>query len=178
MKCPSCAKDMVEQDFGGAKVDICKNGCKGIWFDWGEIFQLDEKNEGFGAALKDALDHPQKRDTKRGKIKCPKCNIPMHEHKYRSSKQVDVDECYQCGGFFLDSGELATIRKTFMTKEELDEYAEKLIADMPEYKNAKRNLARERLRTRAINKYTRFIRASYYAGKIKKKFSKNDSAFR
>ena len=34
MNCPICKKEMVEEDFGGVVIDVCKNGCKGIWFDW------------------------------------------------------------------------------------------------------------------------------------------------
>src|SRR4051794_41747671 len=34
----------------GVNVDICQSGCKGIWFDQGELVMLDEKNEGLGAA--------------------------------------------------------------------------------------------------------------------------------
>ena len=36
----------TEEDFGGVKVQVCRDGCKGIWFDWGELAKLDEKNEG------------------------------------------------------------------------------------------------------------------------------------
>jgi len=80
MRCPVCQEEMVEQDFGGVKVDICKDGCKGIWFDWSELSKLDEENEGFGNALKEALDYPRANDEDRGQINCPKCGIPLHAH--------------------------------------------------------------------------------------------------
>ena len=106
MKCPVCQKDMVEQDFGGFKVDVCKQGCKGIWFDWNELSELDEKNEGLGEALREALNYARINDDNRSQINCPKCGILMQIHKYLAAKQVNVDECYSCGGFFIDSGEL------------------------------------------------------------------------
>jgi len=42
-----------------------------------------------------------------------------------------VDECYGCGGFFLDSGELKEIREHHMNSEERDAYIQKLIVDTP-----------------------------------------------
>ncbi len=162
MKCPVCASEMVEQDLGGVMVDVCMNGCKGMWFDWFELSKLDERNEGFGEALKRALDHPRVNDGDRAPIKCPKCGIPMHVHKYQSSKEVNVDECYACGGFFLDSGELRAIRESFMSEEEREAYAKKLIDEVPEHAQAVDELEKEQARTAAIDKFTRFLRVSYY----------------
>jgi Zn-finger nucleic acid-binding protein len=122
---------MVEESFGEVRVDVCKNGCKGIWFDWGELKALDENDEGAGEALEEALKSPRINDSGRGPLKCPKCGIAMHAHKYSSAKEVNVDECYGCGGFFLDSGELREIREHHMSQEERDAYIHKLVADTP-----------------------------------------------
>ena len=162
MNCPVCKKEMVEEDFGGVIVDVCTNGCKGIWFDWAEIIKLDENNEGFGNALEEGLNYPRTNDEERGKINCPKCGIPMHIHKYKSSKEINVDECYVCGGFFLDSGEIKVIRDTFMSEQEEKNYTEKLLKDIPAYQEAKKDLEKEKKRAQAIRNYTRFIRLSYY----------------
>ncbi|UCC96213.1 MAG: zf-TFIIB domain-containing protein [Candidatus Omnitrophota bacterium] len=162
MKCPACQKVMTEQDFGGVKVDVCKDGCKGIWFDWLELRKLDEKNEGLGNALKEALNYPRVNDENRSRIKCPKCNIPMHTHKYESSKEVNVDECYKCAGFFLDSGELKVIRDAFMSEEECEAYTSKLLAGIPEWQEAQKDLDKQKARADAIRRYTRFLRISYY----------------
>ncbi|MDD4202511.1 MAG: zf-TFIIB domain-containing protein [Candidatus Omnitrophica bacterium] len=162
MNCPACNKEMVEKDFGGVAVDVCENGCKGIWFDWFELMKLDEKNEGMGNALKEALKSPRTNNEDREKLKCPKCGIPMHIHQYRNSKEVNVDECYACAGFFLDSGELRQIRDSFMSEEQVDAYAKSLIDDMPEYAKAKEELEKQKQRIAAINKYTKFLRVSYY----------------
>ena len=165
MKCPVCDNEMVEKDLGGVLVDVCETGCKGMWFDWMELSKLDEKNEGFGLALKEALIYPRTNDSARGKIKCPKCGIPMHVHKYQSSKEVNVDECYACGGFFLDSGELNTIRDNFMSEEEREEYTNKLVDEVPGHKEAVDDLERRQARNAAIERFTRFLRLSYYIGK-------------
>lgn len=122
---------MVEQDFGGVFVDVCKDGCKGIWFDWGELKALDESHEGIGKALEEALNSPRKKDADRAPLKCPKCGIQMRKHKYKHAKQVNVDECYACGGFFLDSGELKQIRDNYMNEDERETYVQRLIAETP-----------------------------------------------
>ncbi len=162
MICPVCGKEMLEEEFGDVKVDVCVEGCKGIWFDWFELSRLDEPNEGFGNALKEALEYPRTNDGNREPINCPKCGLPMHVHRYKAAQEVNVDECYACGGVFLDSGELRLIRDHFMTEEEQKNYFHKLMENIPEYEEAKLNLEQERARAEALLKYTRFLRLSYY----------------
>ncbi len=162
MKCPVCAKEMVEEDFGGIHVDVCKIGCRGMWFDWMELIKLDEQNEGLGAALEEALYNPRSNDENRGKIKCPKCGIPMYAHIHLRTKDVNVDECGECGGFFLDSGELQATRDTYMSEEEEKEYLDNLLSHMPEYQMAEKNIEMMKTRNEALRRYTRFLRLSYY----------------
>jgi hypothetical protein len=162
MKCPVCSKEMVEENFGGMLVDVCEIGCRGIWFDWMELTKLDERNEGLGAALEEALNNPRSNDESRGKIKCPKCDLPMYRHIHLRTKEVDVDECGHCGGFFLDSGELKATRDTYMSEEEEKEYLDSLLADMPDYLLAEKNVERMRARNEALGRYTKFLRLSYY----------------
>lgn len=131
MNCPACGKSMVEEDFGGVFVDVCKNGCKGIWFDWGELKELDQNHEGVGKALDEALKSPRKSDPDRGPLMCPKCGIKMREHKYKHAREVNVDECYSCGGFFLDSGELKQIRDNYMYEDEREAYVRRLVGETP-----------------------------------------------
>jgi len=120
---------MVKEDFGDVWVDVCKSGCKGIWFDWGELQELDESHESVGRALGEALKNPRVNDADRGPLKCPKCGIEMHTHRYKNAKEVNVDECYACGGFFLDSGELREIRDNYMSEGERDVYVQKLVGE-------------------------------------------------
>ena len=162
MKCPVCSKQMLQKDFGGVAVDVCAEGCKGIWFDWFELSKLDERNEGEGQALQEALKNSRVNDASRSPIRCPKCGLPLHAHKYPSDKEMNVDECYQCGGFFLDSGELKVIREHSMTPEEEERYCQKLMDENPLFAQAKKDLEKEKIRNEAIRRYTRFIRLSYY----------------
>lgn len=133
MNCPVCSQLMVEKDFD-FNVHICESGCKGIWFDHGELQKFDKKNVRLGDALQAALNYPRTNDKKRAPLKCPKCNMVMHTHKYSSAQEVNVDECYGCGGFFLDSGELAAIRERSMDDEQIESYVDQIIEDIPAYR--------------------------------------------
>lgn len=149
MDCPVCGKSMVEKDFGGVQIDVCSKGCKGIWFDWQELIRLDENDEGVGEALEGALKSPRVNEADREPPNCPKCGLVMHTHKYSSAKEVNVDECYGCGGFFLDSGELREIRESYMSEEERDAYVQKLLDEIPEYKAMEEEMKAEKAKQRA-----------------------------
>ena len=64
---------------------------------------------------------------------CPKCGQPMIAHLYTSSKMVTIDECYICGGFYLDSGELEVIRENLMSDQDREEYVHKLLSAKTDY---------------------------------------------
>ena len=154
---------MTEQDFGGVKVNVCTDGCKGLWLEWFALIKLDEKNEGLGDALQQALHYPRVNDETRGALNCPKCHIAMHRHLSKSDKEVSIDECYNCGGFFLDSGELNEIREHHMSEAEENAYADNMLTNLPSYQQAANKEAHEKSRANAIANYTRFMRVSYYA---------------
>ena len=162
MYCPVCSKQMVGENFGGVKVDVCKNGCKGIWFDWFELSKLDESNEGLGAALDEALDQPRAGDEGRGKTDCPKCGMKMQIHKYKKANQVTVDECYSCSGIFLDAGELGAIRDAYMSEEDERAHLDQLLADMPDYQMKKMDVQKQKERNAALGKFTRYIRGGRF----------------
>jgi Zn-finger nucleic acid-binding protein len=42
----------------------------------------------------------------------------MYRHASGRDKEIDVDECYNCGGFFPDWGELRHIRDNNMSEAE------------------------------------------------------------
>ena len=163
MNCPACGKAMTEQNFMNVKVDVCAQGCGGQWFDWMELIRLDESDEGNQGDIAAVLNTPPVHDENRARINCPKCGLVMHRHKYTSSREVDIDECYQCGGYFLDAGELAAIRKTFMSEQEELKFCESLMAHDKTWSEAAEDLEKRDERAQAAKKMTRFMRLSYYA---------------
>jgi len=132
MKCPVCGGNMVEQDFG-VTVDVCESGCKSIWFDAYELNRLDEKSEGFGAALEAALNAPQRETEERGRLQCPKCDIPMQAHPHRIASDIVIDECVKCGGVLLDAGELAIIRESVHSVSDPFSDVEQVLVSNPGY---------------------------------------------
>ena len=124
MKFPACSNTLKQLTVDDITVDVCSGGCGGIWFDNFEIKKFDEPHEAVGQVLLDVerdesllVDH-----TKR--VKCPKCDgVVMMRHFFSVKKQVTVDECPGCGGFWMDAGELGKIRTLFKTEQERNQAA-------------------------------------------------------
>ena len=74
-----------------------------------------------------------------------------------------MDECYGCGGIFLDSGELQELRDHSMSPEEEKVYLNKLVEALPETKALEQQAQKDEQRADALAHYTRFLRLSYYA---------------
>ena len=112
MKCPVCANAMTPVQAGPVTVDVCLGGCGGIWFDNFELQKLDQPHEISGAMLIDVQPRADLNIDPAQRRYCPACeDILMMRHFYSPRRQVEVDECPSCGGFWLDAGELALIRQ-------------------------------------------------------------------
>jgi len=165
MKCPACSNVLQEMTVGNVTVDVCKGGCGGIWFDNFELKKFDKPHEAAGELLLDierdesiVLDH-----TKR--LKCPKCDdIVMMRHFFSVKKQVQVDECPGCAGFWLDAGELRKIRNLFNTEEEREQAAEQYFSEVfgDELDAMKAKSRAELNKARKIANMFRFICPSNY----------------
>lgn len=111
MKCPACFNELTEWQVGKLVVDVCQGGCGGIWFDAFELQEADEQDEVVGEPLlhirrdeRVAVDPSRKRE-------CPRCaGVKLHRHFFSAKRRVQVDQCPNCGGYWLDAGELALIR--------------------------------------------------------------------
>jgi Zn-finger nucleic acid-binding protein len=111
MKCPACFNELTELQVGSLTVDACQGGCGGIWFDAFEMEKVDEEQEAVGEPLLNiqrdqrlVVDPTRKRE-------CPRCTgIKLHRHFFSAKRRVEVDQCPNCGGYWLDAGELALIR--------------------------------------------------------------------
>jgi len=111
IKCPACDFDLTEMKLGGVTVDTCHGGCGGIWFDAFELQRVDEQREvPEEHLLRIQIDPRIKVDAER-KRSCPRCEgVKLKRHFFSARKQVEVDQCPQCGGYWLDAGELEKIR--------------------------------------------------------------------
>ena len=120
IKCPACNKEMVKVFVPeeGINVDICLNGCGGIFFDNREFNKFDEKAESIDEILKAISGKTfTSVDESLPRI-CPVCGSKMVKNYSSANRTIQIEECYSCGGKFLDNGELQKIRAEFDTEEE------------------------------------------------------------
>lgn len=123
LSCPACGKTM-EKVFipsQGINIDICTEGCGGIYFDNREFDKFDEKNEDISEILTKiegkSFISPNETMTR----VCPNCGAKMVKNHSSVKQQIEIDECYTCGGRFLDNSELVKIREEYENNEERDE---------------------------------------------------------
>lgn len=123
LKCPACGKDM-EKVFiptQGINLDICTEGCGGIYFDNREFEHFDEKNEDISKISEKIEGKSFKTvDTTQERF-CPNCGAKMVKNHSSIHHTIEIDECYSCGGKFLDNSELVKIRAEYDTEDERDE---------------------------------------------------------
>lgn len=118
MNCPACSNELAQMTVDDVTVDVCKNGCGGIWFDNFELKKFDEPSESAGEELLDIPRDPSVQVDHNERLKCPQCdNIVMMRHFFSVKHKVQVDECPGCAGVWLDAGELGQIREMFDSEE-------------------------------------------------------------
>ena len=120
LRCPACQKEMkkVFVPSEGVNVDICLDGCGGIYFDTREFKYFDEQDENIEEIVKAAEGKTFAKVDESLPRTCPVCGARMVKNYASVKKEVQVDECYSCGGKFLDHGELEKIRAQYATEEE------------------------------------------------------------
>jgi Zn-finger nucleic acid-binding protein len=102
---------LTETQVGAVVVDVCHGGCGGIWFDLFELQRVDEQHEAAGEPLLNIPRDPALKVDFARKRDCPRCEgIKLKRHFFSAKRQVEVDQCPNCGGYWLDAGELEKIR--------------------------------------------------------------------
>ena len=127
--CPACGKEMhkVFMPSAGINLDVCVDGCGGIYFDNREFKKFDENKEDI-TPLIEVLEGKKYTPVGESSVReCPVCGTNMVKNYASVKHEVEVDECYGCGGKFLDYKELETIRGQYETEEQR---AEAVIKDL------------------------------------------------
>ena len=110
--CPACGKEMdkVFINSMNRNLDMCLNGCGGMFFDNREFEKVDEQNESIDEILSlienknfEKVDDTQKRV-------CSYCGANMVKHNVNG---ILIDNCYTCGAKFLDNNELIQYRSQY-----------------------------------------------------------------
>jgi Zn-finger nucleic acid-binding protein len=105
MICPSCQEALVERRVDALLIDCCV-GCGGLWFDREKIrTHLSDTLDAHGkpgvlAAIRTVRPTPTN-------LKCPVCR-----HTWLKSIKpygVEVEQCPQCLGVFLERGEIEAV---------------------------------------------------------------------
>ena len=115
MNCPACAHELTPLSVGDLTVDACEGGCGGIWFDHYELRKADAVSDHLADPLLDIKCDPSHVVDRTKRYGCPKCadGVVMMRHFWSVKRETTIDECPECGGIFLDGGELAQIRAEF-----------------------------------------------------------------
>jgi Zn-finger nucleic acid-binding protein len=165
MECPACGRALVELTVGGLTVDVCRGGCGGIWFDQLELKKVDEPHEALGEELLSIERDPSVQVDFERRRTCPRCiGQVMMRHYFSIRRQVEVDECPRCAGFFLDAGELDAIRNQFSSEGDKNAAAQEAFTTQfaPALEAMREESEKKAERARSVARLFRFILPSYY----------------
>jgi Zn-finger nucleic acid-binding protein len=129
--CPVCGCPLTVLAVGKVLIDVCHEGCGGIWFDHFELQRFDEGHEGEGRIAAHVQRHPDVTRNRAQRLQCPRCrDVVLRQHFFSIKQQVEVDSCPGCGGYWLDHGELERIRSEFATSAARAQATEKFIEEL------------------------------------------------
>ncbi len=113
MKCPRCQSIEMEvrvrgEETESIEIDVCPE-CSGTWLDKKELTRLDDN---FFIDMEQIEYEKSDATEDDAAINCPRCEstpelLKCHPKVY---DKVVVDNCPDCGGFWLDKGELEKMR--------------------------------------------------------------------
>lgn len=112
LRCPRSSFPLSRLRIGGVDTDVCED-CGGLWLDRAEITRFASPKSVLGDALvahlrqfpPTLLDHSIR-------LTCPRHPaVVMLRRRFSAAAQVEIDECPECGGIWLDTDELAQIRR-------------------------------------------------------------------
>ncbi len=111
MKCLSCNREMMNHQITTREhkiaYDLCSH-CGGIWLDRGELDQMALQVEG-------SLETSSRRRTQdddQPVRECPRCDgMELEKVHFIGYSGILLDLCPNCGGFWLDQGEMEMINR-------------------------------------------------------------------
>jgi len=111
MKCPRCKSPLETIDLGeyggeyaAVVIDRCPE-CDGVWYDKGE---LDARDESVWTDV-EAFDFETRLSGGRRAL-CPRCEVSLIPVSPRGAREIVIDRCPDCFGFWLDAGQLESIQ--------------------------------------------------------------------
>jgi len=131
MKCPRTGTELKEIEIDGIKVDISE-ACGGVWLDNFELKKFDEVHESAGQKLielmsqykSDGIDLSQRLNSPRHP------EVVMMRRFFSPKREIEIDECPQSGGIWLDAGELTKIHELFPTEEDREKAGKEFVDEV------------------------------------------------
>lgn len=113
MRCPACQRPLSRLKAGTVLLDVCHDGCGGIWFDRRELEKVNREHARPDDRVVEVSRNPSVRVDEHAARPCPRCEkITLEQKLYSLGSGVLLDRCPECQGVWLDHGELDKIRET------------------------------------------------------------------
>jgi Zn-finger nucleic acid-binding protein len=136
MQCPLCHQELTGVDYCGVHIETCP-ACGGDWVasdELGNIVKARQTRftpEECMAVAKAATIHGTPVTTSSRHLSCPKCGGQTKVENYGYDSGIMIDRCDDCGGVWLDKGELDKIDEVVQgwddeLPEEMKEFGPKL----------------------------------------------------
>jgi Zn-finger nucleic acid-binding protein len=110
MNCPACKNPLQPKNAGAdLALDICYGGCGGIWFDSKELERASASAP--AATTLHSIWQLSPNNAQSTRVRsCPRCPDQLLERRWFSeTKSVEIDQCPQCRGVWLDAEEFSKI---------------------------------------------------------------------
>ncbi|MBC8213340.1 MAG: zf-TFIIB domain-containing protein [Candidatus Marinimicrobia bacterium] len=106
MICPRCNIPLETVIIEETNVHKCSD-CGGHWLERYELNKIAHPIDGDIEFSSLHPEHPEKLND----LECPKCNVVMKKINFNVLAHIHIDHCDDCGGFWLDKGELTQINR-------------------------------------------------------------------
>jgi Zn-finger nucleic acid-binding protein len=132
MQCPKCDLPLKGIDYQGIHIETCPS-CGGDWLDAGELGSIVRaRNTRFDEKECIAIAQATKitgvkLSTLNRHLTCPKCAGTTQPVNYGDDTGLIIDKCAQCGGVWLERGEIEKIQEL------VEGWRDELPGDLAEY---------------------------------------------
>ncbi len=110
MRCLNCHTEMADYDVttrdAELSYDVCEK-CGSLWLDAGELDKMAFQVTG---SIEFCSEEEEKKTAGASLRKCPRCeDFELSRVKFLGETDIVLEHCRNCGGFWLDGGELNLI---------------------------------------------------------------------
>lgn len=106
MDCPGCGEEMEVEAHPDMEFEACP-GCGGVFLDPGELNALATGLAGDIEFWSVNAEHPDSHPAR----ECGRCGVPMEKVNVLTLSDLIFDHCPDCGGFYLDRGEVGAMNE-------------------------------------------------------------------